>query len=195
MYFVLLCILYGLLTVWIIRFIYLFYNKLDPMVGMMAAMAIGMTSGLAMGSLLASWLPNQFFHTTLIGIAFGGAAGIFAGFPISLMAVIDGLLSGVMGGMMGTMLMVMVPVNAVEITINILSVLCSGIIFLLFIMLLGAVNPDYLRERSFVMSKPVMMFSVIVFVLIVVQASSLYESYYSQPDESSGHINHYHSSR
>lgn len=115
----------------------------------MAAMALGMTIGLAMGGLVAVWLLDQFFHSTMIGMLIGGAVGI-------------------MGGMMGTMLMVMMPSDYVAITIKLMSVICSGIVFLVFVMLLGAVSPDYLKDKSFIVSKPIAMFFVIVFALIII---------------------------
>lgn len=168
MHIVLMSLFYGLLSFWITRFIVIFRKQLTSMIGMMAAMALGMTIGLAMGGLVAVWLPDQFFHSTMIGMLIGGAVGVMAGIPISLMAVIDGLLSGIMGGMMGTMLMVMMSADYVAITIKLMSVICSGIVFLVFVMLLGAVSPDYLKEKSFVMSKPIAMFFVIVFAIIII---------------------------
>jgi uncharacterized cupredoxin-like copper-binding protein len=134
------------------------------MVGMMAAMALGMTVGLAMGTLLTLWLPGQFFQSTLISMLIGGAIGITAGAPISLMAVMDGLLSGIMGGMMGTMLMVMMPIPYAGVMVKIMSVLCNGIVFLLFLMLQGEIKPDFLRQKTFLLSKPISMFLVIAFV-------------------------------
>lgn len=38
------------------------------MVGMMAAMALGMTIGLGMDTLLAIWLPGQFFQATMLSM-------------------------------------------------------------------------------------------------------------------------------
>ncbi|MNJ76642.1 hypothetical protein D3C77_739660 [compost metagenome] len=69
---------------------------------------------------------------------------------------------------MGTMLMVMMPSDYVAITIKLMSVICSGIVFLVFVMLLGAVSPDYLKDKSFIVSKPIAMFFVIVFALIII---------------------------
>ncbi|MDF2963334.1 MAG: hypothetical protein K0S39_5069 [Paenibacillus sp.] len=52
---------YVILSVWIASFIFIFRKRLTCMVGMMGAMALGMTIGLGVGSLLAVWLPGQFF--------------------------------------------------------------------------------------------------------------------------------------
>jgi uncharacterized cupredoxin-like copper-binding protein len=140
--------LFGILAVWITGFIATFRKQLTCMVGMMAAMALGMTVGLAMGTLLTVWLPGQFFQSTLISMFVGGGIGIIAGAPISVMAVMDGLLSGIMGGMMGTMLMVMMPVPYAGIMVKIMSVLCSGIVFLIFLMLQGEIKTDSDSEYS-----------------------------------------------
>ncbi|TFE19398.1 cupredoxin domain-containing protein [Cohnella luojiensis] len=157
--------LFGILTVWITAFIVTFRKHLTCMVGMMAAMVLGMTVGLALGTLLTLWLPGQFFQSTLISILIGGAIGIMAGAPISLMAVMDGLLSGIMGGMMGTMLMVMMPAPYAGVMVKIMSVLCCGIVFLLFLMLHGEIKTDVLRQKSFLLSKPISMFLAIALVL------------------------------
>jgi plastocyanin len=89
------------------------------------------------------------------------------------MAVLDGLLSGVMGGMMGAMLVVMIPESNVEATVKIMAVLCSGIIFLLLLMLQGEVQTEHLKRGSFLMSMPAPMFSAIVlFLTLVLQTDS-----------------------
>ncbi|GIO28876.1 MULTISPECIES: hypothetical protein [Paenibacillus] len=186
----------GLLSVWIAVFIVFFRRNLTSMVGMMAAMCLGMTSGLAMGSLLAIWLPGQFFESTMFGMLIGGAIGVVTGAPISLMAVLDGLLSGMMGGMMGTMLMVMMPSPYAGLTVKIMSVLCCGIMFLLFILLQGEIKIDVLKQRSFLLSNPLFMFAVIIlaFVFILLtsphQNSNLQMSPPGQTHEDSGHDHH-----
>ncbi|CAH0122256.1 MULTISPECIES: cupredoxin domain-containing protein [unclassified Paenibacillus] len=190
--------LFGALTVWTIGFIVFFRKNINGMVGMTAAMAAGMTIGLAMGALLALWLPGQFFHSTMVGMIIGGAAGAAAGIPVGFLALIEGLLSGIMGGMMGTMLMVMVPAPYAETTVNIMSVLCSGILFLLFVTLHGEVNSDKRGQKSFVLAKPVSMFSVILIALLSIQASSLYDdpedARPSPPGQSAEHSGHAHDS-
>lgn len=157
--------LFLVLTVWIMGFIMTFRKQLTCMVGMMAAMTLGMSVSLAMGTLMTIWLPGQFFQSTMISMLVGGAVGLIAGAPVSLMAVMDGLLSGIMGGMMGTMLMVMMPAPYAQLTVNIMSILCSGILFLLFLMLQGEVKPDFLRQKSFLLSKPLSMFLFIILTL------------------------------
>lgn len=162
---------YMILTIWIIGFVVAFRKQITCMVGMMTAMALGMAIGLALGTLLAVWLPGQFFQSTVLSMLIGGMIGGIAGAPISMMAVLDGLLSGVMGGMMGTMLMVMMPSPYVEITVKLMSVFCSGIVFLLFIMLLGEVKPRFTTQKPPLLSHPIFMFSVIV-LLVLVQLNS-----------------------
>jgi hypothetical protein len=158
--------LFGILTLWIMGFVITFRKQLTSMVGMMAAMTIGMTVGFVLGTLLALWLPGQYFHSTMIGMLTGGAIGAMTGAPISLMAVLDGLLSGIMGGMMGTMLMGMMPATYTWAAVNIISVLCSGIVFILFLMLQGEIKAEILKQRSILLSKPQLMFSVISIGLI-----------------------------
>ncbi|UVI33448.1 cupredoxin domain-containing protein [Paenibacillus spongiae] len=165
--------LFGVLAVWITGFIITFRKQLTCMVGMMAAMALGMTVGLALGALLTLWLPGQFFYSTVISMIAGGAIGVLAGAPISLMAVMDGLLSGIMGGMMGTMLMVMMPQPYAGITVKFMSVICSGILFLLYLMLQGEIKTSSLRQKSFLLSKPVSMFAVIAITLIFTSFSQV----------------------
>jgi uncharacterized cupredoxin-like copper-binding protein len=165
------------------------------MVGMMAAMALGMTVGLAMGTLLTLWLPGQFFQSTLISMLIGGAIGITAGAPISLIAVIDGLLSGIMGGTMGTMLMVMMPIHYAGVMVKIMSVLCSGLVFLLLLMLQGEIRTDYIRQKSFLLSKPISMFLVIAFILsftLLVQNEQTSGHYMVSPDPIPEHSGHTH---
>lgn len=160
--------LYGSLSLWIIGFVSFFRKKITCMVGMMAAMALGMIVGLGMGTLLAVWLPGQFFQATMLGILVGGMVGAVAGMPISLMAVLDGLLSGIMGGMMGTMLLVMIPAPYVQPTLKILSVLSSSVIFMLFLMLLGEVKTGALNKNSFIWTKPSSMFTVIAILMLAI---------------------------
>ncbi|MFX3637320.1 MAG: cupredoxin domain-containing protein [Candidatus Pristimantibacillus sp.] len=158
-------VLLVILSVWITGFIVIFRKQLSCMVGMMAAMALGMSVSLSLGVLLTLWIPGQFFQSTVISMLVGGTIGIIAGAPISLMAVMDGLLSGIMGGMMGTMLMVMMPSPYAEVTVNLMSVLCIGVLFFLFLMLQGEIKPDTLRQKSFLFSKPLSMFLVISLTL------------------------------
>ncbi|WP_442600636.1 hypothetical protein [Paenibacillus sp. KN14-4R] len=132
--------LFTILTFWIAGYVGIFRKDISKMAGMMAAMAVGMTVGLVCGSLFTIWMPGQFYQSTIISMLVGGAAGGIIGVPISLMAVLDGLLSGIMSGMMGTMLMVMVPAPYTDSAIKFISILCSGILFILFIMLLGEVK-------------------------------------------------------
>ena len=160
--------LYAILTIWTSSFIFIFRKRLTCMVGMMGAMVLGMTIGLGVGTLLAVWLPGQFFPSVMLSMLIGGVVGVIAGSPISLMAVLDGLLSGVMGGMMGAMLVVMIPESNIAATLKLMAVLSGGIIFMLLLMLQGEVPKEYLKRGSFLMSMPAPMFSTIVLILIMV---------------------------
>ncbi|MCY9659465.1 cupredoxin domain-containing protein [Paenibacillus chondroitinus] len=169
MSYVIILILFASLSTWIVSFLTAFRKNISCMAGMMAAMALGMSIGLGVGSLMALLIPGQFFQSTMISMLIGGTIGVAAGIPISLMAVIDGLMSGIMGGMMGTMLIIMIPSPYVGLTIKIMSILCSGIIFLLLIMLQGEVKNDVLNRKTFLLSKPSSMFCLIVMVLVLQQ--------------------------
>jgi uncharacterized cupredoxin-like copper-binding protein len=153
------------------------------MAGMMGSMALGMSIGLGMGTLIATWLPGQFFQAAVLSMIIGGGIGALAGIPISIMAVMDGLLSGLMSGMMGSMLMVMIPPVFAGSTLKIMVVLCSGIVFLLFLMLQGEVKPDHLKQRSFILSKPLSMFIVIAFFFLVIHQTSILSA-----DASNDHV-------
>jgi len=157
--------LFVLLSAWLTGFVWTFRPQITCMVGMMSAMTLGMTIGLAIGSFLTLWLPGQFFQSTVIGMLIGGLAGVIIGWPISLMAIMDGLLSGIMGGMMGAMLMFMMPITYAAVSVKIMSILCSGILFLLFIMLQGEIKTEHLHQKSFLLAKPISMFIVIIVAL------------------------------
>lgn len=177
--------IYFVLTIWILGFLEVFRKRLSCMAGMMAAMALGMTIGLGMGTLLAIWLPGQFFQATMLSMLIGGIVGTLAGLPISIMAVLDGLLAGIMGGMMGAMLTVMIPSAYIDPTLKIITVLCSGIIFLLFLMLQGEIKAEHLIHRSFLLSKPISMFAIIgIFLMIIHQTSGASSS---QSEDHSAH--------
>ncbi|MCR8644340.1 cupredoxin domain-containing protein [Paenibacillus sp. N1-5-1-14] len=186
--------LFTVLTLWVAGFVGTFRKDLTKMAGMMAAMAIGMTVGLALGSLFTIWLPGQFYQSTITSMLIGGLAGAIIGVPISLMAVLDGLLSGIMSGMMGTMLMVMIPAPYVDSAVKFIAILCSGIIFLLYIMLLGEVGAYRLKLKSTLLSKPISMFLVIAvslaFALQMPTARGNSELKAEQSQNHSGHSQH-----
>lgn len=153
--------IYTILTLWILRFIVVFRHRISHMVGMMAAMAQGMTIGLGAGTLLVIWLPGEIFHATIFGMLIGGMIGAISGIPIGMIATLDGLLSGIMAGMMGPMFMVMVPTAYAESALKIIAVLCSGALFLLLLMLQSEVKAEHSQKRSVLLSKPGSMFAVI----------------------------------
>lgn len=189
--------LYGILSVWITGFIIAFRKQLPCMAGMMAAMTLGMTVGLGLGVLFALWLPGQFFQSTVLSMLIGGAIGVIAGAPISMMAILDGLLSGIMGGMMGTMLMVMMPPSFAGNTVRILSVLCIGAIFLLFLMLQWEVASDFLKQKSILFSKPIFMFLFILLSLLSITFIPIHPTpdlgrHSSPPEPSTGKSGHVH---
>ncbi|MEB3100137.1 hypothetical protein [Ferviditalea candida] len=155
--------IFAVLSIWILRFVSVFRHKLSCMAGMMAAMVLGMTTGLGSSMLLTfSWPSGALLQTMIGGMLIGGFTGLLAGIPISLMAVLDGLLSGIMSGMMGTMLAVMIPYADMGIALKIIAVLCGGILFVLFLMLQGEIKEEHLQQHSRIFSKPHTMFLVII---------------------------------
>ncbi|WP_152393517.1 cupredoxin domain-containing protein [Paenibacillus guangzhouensis] len=164
---ILFAILFVLLAIWLISFTFTFRSQIPSMTGMMSAMTLGMTVGLVLGSMIPLWLPGLFFQSTVVSMMIGGLAGVIIGWPISLMAVLDGLLSGMMGGMMGAMLMFMMPEAYISVTVKIISILCSGILYVLFIMLQAEVGTELLKQRSFLVARPAPMFFVILVLLVI----------------------------
>lgn len=164
--------IWGVLSLWTIGFIIVFRKRLSCMAGMMGAMALGMVVGLGIGALGAVWLPGQQFQATVLGMLVGGTVGSIAGLPISIMAVLDGLLSGIMGGMMGTMFISMIPGSDSILTLKILVVLSSGVIFLVQLMLQGEIKPEHLKSRSWLVSNPAPMFTVIIGLLGTIHIST-----------------------
>jgi hypothetical protein len=160
--------IYIILSIWILGFLFVFRHRLTCMAGMMSSMALGMSIGMGMGTLIAAWLPGQFFQAAVLSMIIGGGIGSLAGIPISIMAVLDGLMSGLMSGMMGSMLIMMIPSAFVDPALKIMAVLCSGIVFLLLLMLQGEIKADHLKQSSFILSKPLSMFIVISFFFFVI---------------------------
>ncbi len=178
--------IFAVLSVWILRFVFVFRKRLSCMAGMMAAMVLGMTAGLGSGVFLASSLSSgALFQTTMAGMFIGGFTGLLAGLPISLMAVLDGLLSGIMSGMMGAMLAAMVPDAYMDITLKIIATLCGGILFVLFLMLQGEIKEEHLKQHSRILSKPHSMF-----LAIVVFFAALYPSQAMNIDRQELHQTH-----
>jgi len=161
-------VIYIILVVWIFHFIFTFRRQISCMAAMMSAMVLGMTIGLGAGTLLGFTFPGQPFQFTISGMMIGGTVGFLTGLPISIMAVLDGLLSGVMGGLMGAMLMLMLPPTYASVTLRIIGVLCSGILFILFIMLQGEVKPEHLKQKFILLSgpQPLFIFIAAFFLLI-----------------------------
>lgn len=167
-----LAVIYTVLSLWILIFIIVFRHRLSSMVGMISAMTQGMTVGLGFGTLFVIWLPLEFFHATVFSMLIAGAIGGASGFPISIMAVLDGLLSGFMAGMMGTMFIVMIPQTYTESAIRVMAVLCSGVLFLLLLLLQSEVQTEHLQKRSYLLTKPGYMFAVIILSFIIQLSSS-----------------------
>lgn len=165
--------IYIILSVWILSFLFIFRNRISCMTGMMSSMTLGMSIGLGMGTLIATWLPGQFFQAVILSMIIGGGMGAIAGIPISIMAVLDGLLSGIMSGMMGSMLLVMIPSAFVAPALKIMVVLCSGIVFLLLLMLQGEIKVDVLKKNSLILSQPHYMFVVIMIFFLVIYLTSV----------------------
>ncbi len=159
---VVLLILYILIISWIYSFIFLFRKKISCMAGMMIAMTIGMVLGLSFGTILALINSDHFFEVTVISILFGALMGTIAGFPISIMAVLDGFLSGAMGGMMGAMLSVMVSSKVTNTAVNVIIVFSGGVLFILFLMMQNEINIKEKGWKNFFFVKRFPLFLLIL---------------------------------
>ncbi len=158
----LLLFVYGFIVLWIFSFIFLYRRQITCMAGMMIAMTIGMALGLTFGTITGMLYPDHFFQITVISILVGGIIGVIAGFPFSIMAVLDGFLSGAMGGMMGAMLGVMIAIETINTVINVMVVLSGGILFILFLMIQSEVKFKESDWKSFFFSNRLPLFLVII---------------------------------
>ena len=147
---------------WICTLLIASRKLISCMVGMMSAMTVGMVVGLGIGAIATIISPVDSFYAILLGILAGSLAGIAAGLPIGLMAVIDGLLSGLMAGMMGAMLADMISSSYHMILLQVLAILAGGIIFLLYLMLLGEIKPNNLSGLPLFYRSPAWIFTVIL---------------------------------
>ncbi len=156
---VVLGIVFILLLTWLISLSYLFKKKLSNMIGMVVSMTLGMIIGISIGTFSAVLFPDLFFEITVLSMLIGGFVGVIAGFPYSLIAIIDGLISGVMGGMMGTMLGVMISPEHYNQLLNILSLWTVGIFFLLYLLLVYELNKEPNNQSLF--SHPLPFFALV----------------------------------
>lgn len=101
----------AVITIWIMRTVFIFRNKISSSAGMMTAMSMGMLIGLLGGTIVGVINPGGLFPSTIMGVLIGLVGGYITGLPFTTMAVLDGGLSGMMGGMMGVMLGDMVASN------------------------------------------------------------------------------------
>lgn len=159
-----LSLLFSLVIIWIFSFVFMFRKKLSSMAGMMIAMTIGMALGLLFGAILAMVYPESFFKVTVISMLFGAMMGTIAGFPINMMAVLDGFLSGSMGGMMGTMLGAMISGDLAYNLINVIIVFSGGVLFLLFLMIQGEINTKLKGWKNFFFGVRLPLFILIMIV-------------------------------
>ncbi|WNF36493.1 hypothetical protein RJD24_19035 [Bacillaceae bacterium IKA-2] len=145
----------------------MFRKKISCMAGMMVAMTVGMVLGLSFGTIIALANPDHFFEVTVISILFGALMGTVAGFPISIMAVLDGFLSGAMGGMMGAMLGLMVSGEAINNTMNVIIVFSGGALFILFLMMQSeiTIKEKGIKNFFFVRRLPLFLAIVLAFYL------------------------------
>lgn len=132
------------------------------MAGMMVAMTVGMVLGLSFGTIIALINPDHFFEVTVISILFGALMGVIAGFPISIMAVLDGFLSGAMGGMMGAMLGMMVSGEAINNAMNVIIVLSGGALFILFLMMQSEISIKEKGLKNFFFVRRLPLFLIIM---------------------------------
>ncbi len=155
----------------IMFFTFHFRSHISMVKGMMITMAIGMMVGLNVGTVLGLMYPNSLFHVTVVGILVGAIAGFITGLPIGLMAVLNGFLSGAMSGMMGAMLGGMVPAINLDDTVEIMAILSSVILFILFLMFQEELK---LRKGAWIyfLGKPEPIFLILSLFLFLAYQSS-----------------------
>ncbi len=161
---VVLGIVFILLLTWLICLSYLFKEKLSNMIGMVVSMTLGMITGLSIGTFSAVLFPDLFFEITVLSMLIGGFVGVIAGFPYSLIAIIDGLISGVMGGMMGTMLGVMISSEHYNQLLNIMSLWTVGIFFLIYLLLVYEINKE--SNNNSLISHPLPYFTLVCLFIL-----------------------------
>lgn len=180
---------YTIIILWILGFIYLFRDNISTMAGMMSSMTLGMVSGLSFGTIIAILYPDYFFQATVISILFGGIIGLLAGFPVGLLALLDGLLSGVMGGMMGAMLGVMVASEWTNSIISVIVVFSGGLLFILFLMMQNEVKIKDNDWRRSLYGNPLPFFIIIIFSFYLTHNYT-----FSTPIEKHEHHSHHNDS-
>ncbi|MCT8137731.1 hypothetical protein H1D32_08140 [Anaerobacillus sp. CMMVII] len=140
---------------------------------MMIAMTVGMVLGLSFGTIMGLMYPEHFFVITVISILFGAITGTIAGFPLSIIAVLDGFLSGAMGGMMGAMLGVMVSSTQMNSVMNVMIVISGGVLFMLFLMMQGELSFKEKNWKNFFFGKRLPLFLVIILAFYLTHHYSL----------------------
>lgn len=100
--------------VWFAWLVWRRRGHIQPMHGMVGAMAIGMLVGLIAGLLFGLVFQGSLSRSTLWGMSSGAAAGFLVGLPLSTLTVVEGTLSGLMAGMMGAMLGEMITLEQAE---------------------------------------------------------------------------------
>lgn len=152
---------FGILTLWVIMMVYLCKTALTTMMSMTITMTISTTAGLMIGMLLTTLSPYPYFICTFISMLVAAFIGIIVGWPKGLLVILDGIISGVMGGMMGAMLGFMLPQESMVSSIQVMSVIVAGILFLLYLFLASHVRtPRFLQH-------PLPFFSVVCLFLLL----------------------------
>ncbi|MGN7471226.1 hypothetical protein [Brevibacillus sp. SAFN-007a] len=100
--------------VWFVWLMWQRRGHVQPMPGMVSAMAVGMLVGLIAGLLFGLLFQGSLARSTLWGMSSGAVAGLLVGLPLSMLTVVEGVLSGLMAGMMGAMLGEMISLEQAE---------------------------------------------------------------------------------
>lgn len=144
-------------------------NKVSCNSIMLAAMAIGTTNGLMMGTVLA--LTQPFSLNCILSILVGISTGLILGAMFNLMTTIEGILSGLMGGLMGAMLGEMLTLSFIY-TISVVLIMIMGLVTVLLIKHLkqeaeykdSQANLDLNKLTFIVAFSSLLLFSGILFV-------------------------------
>lgn len=117
----------------------------------------------------------------------GGIVGWLTGYPFSLLAILDGFLSGLMGGMMGVMFVMMTPPENITILVKIMSVITTGILFILFLTLKNEIEISKNGLRGFLF-KPSSMFLAICLFLVMIDQFHFLNDHSKHQDSTHSHF-------
>lgn len=117
--------------VWFTGLVWRRRAHIQPMHGMVSAMAVAMLVGLLTGLLFGLLFQGNLSRSTLWGMTCGAFAGFVFGLRLSVLTIVEGTLSGLMAGMMGAMLGEMITLEQAEPLLFFLAMLYTACLLLM----------------------------------------------------------------